>query len=368
MKFWKFLVVGVALANQALAAPAQSGEDWPVTDLRTAQIAPAALQQVAGKIRDQSWPGITSVLVVRRGALAHEAYFNSGGVDKLNDMRSASKTLTAMLLGVAIERGLVEGVAAPVYGFFAERKLGANADPRHLKITLEDLLTMSSLWECNDDNPWSAGNEERMYVTEDWLGFALDLPIKGFAPWMPKPQDSPHGRAFSYCTAGSFVLGAVIEKASGQSLAAFAQAHLEQPLGIREVTWNRSPLGIGIGGGGTRYRSRDIARFGELLLRGGRWHGHQVLPARWVQEMLTVRVQARENADYGYQIWRMPFAVGDRQYPSWAMSGNGGNYVFIQPELELVVVITSSAYNQREAHPNSQALYQLILDGVRDGS
>lgn len=160
-------------------------------------------------------------------------------------------------------------------------------DPRKLAITLEDLLTMSSLWECNDDNEFSSGNEERMYVTEDWLQFALDLPIKGFAPWMPRPKDSPYGRAFSYCTAGAFTAGAMVERATHRGLAAFAAEVLEKPLGITAVQWNQSPLGIGMGGGGTRYRSRDLAKLGELALDDGRWHGRQVISAAWIKQMLT---------------------------------------------------------------------------------
>lgn len=342
-----------------------SQKDWPRATLAQAGLQAKALEGIEAKIERNDWPLISSVLVVRHGKLAYEHYWQDANADTLHDTRSATKTINALLLGAAIKRGLIEDEQQPVFAFFPEHAEPANPDPRKLKITLADLLTMSSLLECNDENRWSSGNEERMYVTEDWVGFVLGLPIKGFAPWQKTPQDSPHGRSFSYCTAGSFLLGAVIEQVSKKSLAEFSREVLEQPLGISQVQWNRSPLGVGIGAGGTRYRSRDLARIGELILRKGRWQNRQIIPADWITQMTTVHAQARDDADYGYQIWRFNFEVGEQRYPTWAMSGNGGNYVFIQPELDLVVVISSRAYNQSGAHANSQALFKAILAGLK---
>lgn len=223
-------------------------------------------------------------------------------------------------------------------------------------MTLEDRLTMSSAWECDDENRFSAGNGERMYLSEDWTRFALDLPVRGFAPWMTRPEDCPHGRAFSYCTAGSFLPGAVIERATGKPLATFAAEALEGPLGIRQAQWNRSSEGAGMGGGGTRCRSRDLAKLGQLVADGGRWQGRQIIATPWINAALTVHAQAREDADYGYQFWRFRFPHAQGEQSAWAMSGNGGNYVFIVPERQLVAVITRTS-NPRNVHPQSQQMF-----------
>jgi CubicO group peptidase (beta-lactamase class C family) len=337
--------------------PVRHDDGWPVADARAAHWDMSRFSALEGKLADGSYKGITSIVVAKNGKLVYEAYFNGGGADHLNDVRSATKSVTALLVGAAIDRGLIPNVQARVYGYFPD-KTWQHPDPRKQAMTLEDLLTMSSLWECDDENQFSSGNEERMYVTEDWLQFVLDLPIKGFAPWMTKPQDSPYGRAFVYCTVNSFVAGAIVERATHKPLADFAAEVLERPLGIGSVHWNASPLGIGMGGGGTRYRSRDLAKFGELALDNGRWQGKQIISQSWMQAMLSIHAQARDDADYGYQWWRFRFLVKGTEQPVWAMSGNGGNYVFVMPSEQLVAVVTSTSYNQRFAHPQSQEIFR----------
>ncbi|KAB7769768.1 serine hydrolase domain-containing protein [Xanthomonas maliensis] len=344
-----------AVTSSSATAPPALDDGWAVADAGAQGWHLATLAGLEQAIADGKAPDTSSVLIVRDGALVYEHYFGGADRQTLHDARSATKSVTALLVGAAIARGQLPGVQAKVYPYFSDRQW-LHDDPRKRAITVEDLLTMSSQWECDDDNAFSTGNEERMYVSADWTQFALDLPIKGYAPWMRRPQDSPYGRAFSYCTAGSFLLGAVLEKATGQPLQDFAAQALERPLGIVDAHWLRSAEGVGMGGGGTRYRSRDLAKFGQLLLDQGRWQGRQVLPAAWIAAMTQVHAQARDDADYGYQLWRFRFPVRGVARGVWAMSGNGGNDVFVLPEERLVVVITRRAYNRPQMHAQSQAL------------
>lgn len=351
-------LLGLASAGAAAApytAPAPLKDGWPVADAAKAgwQLAPLAAMEAA--IASGQAPDTTSVLIARDGKLVYERYFNQGGREVLNNTRSATKGITALLVGAAIDRQLVDGAQSRAYDFFGDRQW-QHPDPRKRAFTLEDLLTMSSQWECSDENEFSSGHEERMYLSADWTQFALDLPIRGYAPWMTRPEDSPHHRAFSYCTAGAFLLGAIVERASHQPLSAFAAQALERPLGIDRAQWSTSSEGVGNGGGGTLYRSRDLAKFGQLLVDGGRWHGRQVIAADWIRAMTTIHAQAREDADYGYLLWRFRFDVRGVERGVWAMAGNGGNYVFALPEERLVVVITRTRYNQRDMHQQSQRL------------
>lgn len=363
----------LALPAHALAADAQptpspyitpaAGTDgWKVADASQLGWKLSRLADLEKAIAANEFPGVTSVVVAQQGKLVYERYFGDGAPDRLNDTRSATKSVTALLVGAAIDRHLLPSAQAKVYDYFADQAPWQNPSARKSAITVEDLLTMSSAWECDDENQFSNGNEERMYVSESWTRFALDLPMRGFAPWMTRPENSPHGRAFSYCTAGSFLLGALVEKVAGKSLAAFSADVLERPLGITQVQWNTSSEGVGMGGGGTRYRSRDLAKLGQLVADGGRWQGRQVISKAWIDQALTVHAQAREDANYGYQFWNFQIPVttadgGKATTSAWAMSGNGGNYVFIVPEKKLVAVITRSSYNQRNVHPQSQQMF-----------
>jgi CubicO group peptidase (beta-lactamase class C family) len=218
----------LSVAGIARAEPPPALDDgWSVADPAREGFDAATLAAMEAAIAGDAAPDTTSVLIARDGRLVYERYFGKGGRDVLNDTRSATKSVTALLVGAAVDRGLIDGAH------------WLNADPRKLRFTVEDLLTMSSQWECDDDNQFSAGNEERMYLSADWTQFALDLPIKGYAPWMKRPEDSPHGRSFAYCTAGSFLLGAIVERVSGQPLAALAREAQEKPLGNHESQWQR---------------------------------------------------------------------------------------------------------------------------------
>ena len=282
---------------------------------------------------------ITSVVVSRRGEIVQEEYLE-GDADTLRNTRSCTKTVASMLTGIAIERGLVPGVEASLVEL-----LGARVDdPRKRAITVRDVLTMSSCLDCDDWDEASPGNEELMYPQEDWLGFALGLPVR-------------EGTGFSYCTAGVVALGIALEQAVGGSLPDFARSELFDPLGIDHAEWQTTPLGQVSCAGGLLLTSRSLLALGELYLRGG----DGIVPPEWVEE--STRPHARivppewvidERTEYGYLWWLRRYLGEDCLF----MSGMGGNRVHVFPGLELVAVITSANFGRRDAHALSDSLLE----------
>jgi CubicO group peptidase (beta-lactamase class C family) len=341
-------------------AAAQTGVgkgDWATANPAEAGLSEVKLRAMSAAIRSDQFRKIGSVLIAHHGRLAYEDYVD-GDVNTLRDTKSATKSITDVLVGIAIQEGKLRGVDAKVLGLLPEHAHRIqNPDPRKAAITVEDFLTMSSPLECDDWNDASRGNEERMYLIEDWTQFILDLPIRGQMRLGTQVERPPYGRSFSYCTGGVFVISEILERVTGMRADLYAQEKLFAPLGITNVEWVYSPQNIPQTGGGLRMTSRDLLKIGQLYLDGGRWQLRPVVRDSWVRDSTQPHARIDQETEYGYLWWLKSFKSADTSYPAFFMSGNGGNKVVVVPQLELVAVITSTNYNTHGMHEQTEKLF-----------
>jgi CubicO group peptidase (beta-lactamase class C family) len=312
---------------------------------------------LADAVRAGEYRRTTSVIAFQDGRQLHEAYFGGTDVDTLHDIRSVTKSLAALAVGLAITDGALPSVEAPAFAYLGDLRPFAHDGPAKQAITIEDLLTMSSALDCNDNVAASPGNEENMYRQRAWSRWAVDLPVRALTAGA-----SEHG--FSYCTAGVFLLGQIVQRATSTPIDRYLEAKLLAPLGITRVEWNRSPTGEVATSGQLRIRTRDLAALAHLVLHRGRHGDVQVLPAAWIDRMLSRHADPDRHADprdehgYGYLMWQREYTTPCGRAPAWYMSGNGGNHVVILPTLDAVAVVTTRNFNTRGMHDQTARLLE----------
>ena len=317
------------------------------------------IKELDSLIKNNSFKLITSVVIAHKGKLIFEKYYNKATKETKHNTRSATKTIAGTLIGSLIKDKLITSEKEKAYRYFDETTF-KNPDARKKEITIEDLLTMSSIVECDDWNQISRGNEERMYLIEDWVQFYWNLPIKGYPEWITKPKDAKYGRSFSYCTAGVVVLGSIIDKASKTSLREYADKKLFSILGINDYHWQQTPKGLPMTGGGLGLKSIDLLKIGQLYLNKGKWNNTQIISDEWVKKSISPKaaMESFKGYEYGYLWWLKEFG-GKKAY---FMAGTGGNKIAVFPDLELVVVLTST--NFRGGMQSIQATAQILGDYI----
>ena len=285
-------------------------------------------------------PQMHSLLVSHRGQLLFEYYARGHRPTRLANIKSASKSIIAALVGIAIERKLIAGVDEPIVRWFPE--LRRAADRRKARITIEDLLTMRSGLAST-----SGGDYGRWVNSRNWVRYALD-----------QPMVSDPGTSMEYSTGTSHLLSAILTKATGTSTHQFANEALAAPLGISFTRWTRDPQGIYFGGNEMSMTPRQMIVFGEMWRNRGRANGRQIVPAAWVDTSCRPRTRSRwdPEREYGYGWWTQSFG-GHRACFAW---GYGGQYIFVFRDLELVVAVTSATDASDERRGYRRQLFELL--------
>lgn len=363
-------------------APLDTGDGWRTASPSDVGMDPTPLVALLDAIRTHDRHFLHSVLVVRDGRLVFEEYFDgrqfdlvegspwdyqavSFGINTLQFQGSVSKSITSALVGIAIDRGLISDLDAPLFSYIPDYQ--ELSTPEKEGITIGHLLTMRAGWPWYDDDiDGESSDEVQMFQHEDPLRFILERPLE----WAP-------GSYMQYHSGSTVLLGEIVQRVSGMSLAGFAFQFLFQPLGIDEAVWAdcRNAPGVAFAGGGLYLRPRDMAKIGQLFLQGGSWEGAQVISSEWASRSVQTEVisQSRHSdhyleTGYGYLWWTGRFDGGHDAYMA---KGWGGQFIVVIPELDLVTVVTGGNYDVNSSSADvpfnlyDDIVYKHVLAAIR---
>ncbi|MFT3727793.1 MAG: serine hydrolase [Terricaulis sp.] len=338
--------------------PEETGDGWRTARGADAGMDEAALTRAVQHIIDSDPAArrpnlIHSMLIAHQGRLVLEEYFFGTNRDTTHDIRSAGKTFGSVMLGAAMQRGVRIAPDTKVYPLLARMGPFANADPRKDQITLAHLMTHTAGLACDDNDDASPGNEGTMSTQTaqpDWWKYTLDLPM----------AHDP-GQRYAYCSANENLVGAAITTSTNTWLPEWFDRAIAQPLQFGRYYWNLMPNGEGYLGGGAFMRPRDLLKLGQTYLDGGMWNGRRIVSADWVRQSTTARIEVSpattgmtqeqfENfyspAEDGYAWHLAETHAGDRSYPTYMATGNGGQLLIVIPQCDLAVVFTGGNYMQ----------------------
>jgi CubicO group peptidase (beta-lactamase class C family) len=339
------LVLGLGLSPGATAE-----SDWPIAEPSEVGLDAAPLNALTTRIRSNPETNIHSILIVKDGQLVTEEYFTGHDQDwgtdlgvvefhreLRHDLRSVSKSLTSVLVGIAISEAKIPGVEANAHELFPEHLEQMAPDKR--SITLHHILTMSAGLDWFEPSDYTnPGNDEiRLINSPDPVAFTLGRSLS-----------STPGDSFQYNGGLPTLLGYLLETAYGMQGDEILEQKLLAPLGIQGFDFRANSSGLLAYASGIRLRPRDMAKIGLLYLNGGSWNGQQIVPEAWVEASLKPHLESSWTAGYGYQWWIARFESPETSMWVPSAVGNGGQRIFILRPLDMVVVITAGNYNQSD--------------------
>ncbi len=287
---------------------------------------------------------LSSLLVSQGGQFLGGSYWRGVAPGRPVNVKSASKSILGLLVGIAIEEGHVRSVDQPIREFFPGHFRSLD-DPRKRLITVGHLLSMQAGLSTTSFDTYGAWAS-----SDDWIGFALE-----------RPMECLPGRCWEYSTGNYHLLSAILTRATGTDTRSWAARELMGPLGIPARPWDRGPDGYYLGGNNMSFTPRELLRIGEMLLDGGRWEGEQVVPERWIRQSWEARVTSSYNGNgYGYGWWTRELG-GERFWYAW---GYGGQYLLLAPGLELAVVATTDVGAERRDFDTDRSLFRILREEV----
>jgi CubicO group peptidase (beta-lactamase class C family) len=264
---------------------------------------------------------IHALLLTRHGTTVLDASFNPFREEARHDIASITKSITSLLVGIAVHSGKLRGANVTLGEVFP------GTDPAHARIRIVDLLGMQSGMECGS----ARGEAElrAMMQSRNWVEFALHIPMR-----------TTPGTEIGYCSPNYHILSAILSRVTGRSEAEFARDALFRPLGITDIYWPSDPQGVTHGWGDLQLRPADLVKIGQLMLQGGEWNGIRIVSREWIQWSTTSHVQFSGNDYYAYGWWTHP----DAPPGFFEAIGRGGQRLSVVPGKDAVVVMLGGGY------------------------
>lgn len=345
--------------------PPLSGDDgWPVASLEETNIDRRGIESFVQRILDTPMDSVNAhevhgILIARGGKLLLEEYFHGYHRDRLHDTRSAAKSLTATLVGAAMQAGLPLRPTDPVYKVMNGGRFPADLDdPRKRSMQLQHLLTMTSGIHCDDSDPKAPGNENTMTDQSDEPDY--------YRHYMSMPMDRQPGERAIYCSGDPNLAIGVLARATGEHPMDLFDRLLARPLKIARHGWFLSPSLQPYGGGSVQILPRDFLKMGQLMANGGSWEGRQILSRSFV-DRASADLCPLNRIGYGYLWWVIDYPYKDRTVRAYFAGGNGGQGIFVIPELDLVIGTFGGSFTSRVGLEIQQGyIPRYILPAVRE--
>ncbi|HKR66053.1 MAG TPA: serine hydrolase [Thermoanaerobaculia bacterium] len=343
--------------------PLARDDGWPVGTLDAANIDRPFLESFIQRLLDTPMnatdvPQQHGLLIARHGKLVLEEYFHGEHRDKLHDTRSATKSLSSLVVGAALYAGVPVKLSSPVYAVMNGGAFPPDLEEAKKTMTLEHLLTMSGGFFCDDTNDAAPGNETTMGDQTDEPDF--------YKYTMRVPLATPPGENSVYCSAmPNLALGMVGRAAKENPMSLFDRL-IGEPLKIRKYSWGLDPAGNPYGGGSTSLTLRDFAKLGQLVLNGGTWEGKRIISREFAANCGAPLYHLR-NVYYGYLWWNEDYPYKGRMVHTFSARGAGGQNVTVVPELDLVVATFAASFGSRKAMfaASNDLMPNIILPAVR---
>lgn len=325
---------------------------WEVSSLEEEGIDTVRINELMSNILLGNFPKIHSVLLVKNGKLVLEEYFYDYNRERLHQIRSATKSIGSVLTGIAIDQGFIKNENERIYQHFKSYEPKEGWDERVRDVTLKSLMTMTSGYGC-DDHKGNFNCERNMYKSDDWLEYALNLPM------VYNPGDH-----WAYNSASLWLVGEVISKKSHMSIPDFADKYLFEPLAITNFQWGFSQKGRAWLAGNAEMRPRDMAKFGCVVLNKGKWKGTQIVSKEWIEKSTKAHVRVG-GYEYGYLWWLGKLVKENQIVRAIIAAGHGGQRICVFPTLDLVAVFTSQPDNNPGGHAQiAKMLLNFILPAM----